>query len=86
MRQDMYGVIWILIRTKEIAFEKILQSNMHKITNKQYEEYQNLLDGNRTEEAYATNYRKQPSVAVFFWSITLQNLIQKNAASPIFSQ
>ena len=26
MRQDMYGVIWILIRTKEIAFEKMLQS------------------------------------------------------------
>lgn len=44
MRQDMYGVIWILIRTKEIAFEKMLQSNMHKITNKQYEEYQNHLD------------------------------------------
>lgn len=44
MRQDMYGVIWILIKTKEIAFEKMLQSNMHKITNKQYEKYQNLLD------------------------------------------
>lgn len=41
MRQDMYGVIWILIRTKEMAFEKMLQSNMHKIINKQY---QNLLD------------------------------------------
>ena len=26
MRLDMFGVIWILIKTKEIAFEKMLQS------------------------------------------------------------
>ena len=32
------------------------------------------LIGNRTEEAYATNYQKQPSVAVFFWPVIIQRL------------
>ena len=31
-------------------------------------------DGNRTEEAYATNYQKQPSVAVFFCGSIIKKL------------
>ena len=42
-------------------------------------------DGNRTEEAYATNYQKQPSVAVFFCGSIINKLMDVfQAASPHF--
>ena len=42
------------------------------------------LIGNRTEEAYATNYQKQPSVAVFFFCGIISNKLGGHAASPHF--
>ena len=42
-------------------------------------------DGNRTEEAYATNYQKQPSVAVFFWLVIIQKRRIQTTAAVVFS-
>ena len=42
-------------------------------------------DGNRTEEAYATNYQKQPSVAVFFWLVIIQKSCIQTTAAIVFS-
>ena len=40
------------------------------------------LIGNRTEEAYATNYQKQPSVAVFFCGSIIKKLSAVIYAAP----